>query len=80
MRSSIDAAAGDTLMNKMEEEAYNLIEEMTFNNYQWSNERSQPKRVGSKLELDAISMLSAKIDVMSQRLEQLNINSLDILI
>ena len=41
---------------------------------------SQTERVGYKLELDAISMLSAKIDVMSQRLEQLNINSLDILI
>jgi len=23
----------------MEEEAYNLIEEMALNNYQWSNER-----------------------------------------
>jgi len=42
MRSTIDAAVGGILMNKTEDEAYNLIEEMTLNNYQWSNERSQP--------------------------------------
>jgi len=34
----IDAAAGGTLMSKTEDEAYNLIEEMTLNNYQWSHE------------------------------------------
>jgi len=38
VRSMIDAAAGGTLMSKTEEEAYNLIEEMALNNYQWSNE------------------------------------------
>ena len=68
VRSTIDAAAGSTLMNKTEDKDYNLIDEMTLNNYQWSNERSQPKRVGGKLELDAISMLSTKVDAMSQKL------------
>jgi len=52
-------------MNKMEDEACNLIKEMTLNNCKWSNERSQPKRIGGKLELDAISTPSAKIDAMS---------------
>ena len=33
VRSMIDVAVGGTLMRKMEEEAYNLIEEMTLNNY-----------------------------------------------
>ena len=55
----------DTLMNEMEDKAYNLIEEIMLNNYQWSNERSQPKRIGGKLELNAIFMLSAKVDAMS---------------
>jgi len=32
MRSTIDAATGGTLMNKTEDEAYNLIKEMTLNN------------------------------------------------
>jgi len=39
VRSMIDAATGETLVSKTEEEAYNLIEEMALNNYQWSNER-----------------------------------------
>jgi len=51
MRSMIDAAASGTLMSKTEDEAYNLIEEMSLNNYQWSNERGQPKRVGVSLML-----------------------------
>ena len=37
VHSMIDAAVGGTLMSKIEEEAYNLIEEMALNNFQWSN-------------------------------------------
>jgi len=29
----VDAATGGTLISKIEEEAYNLTEEMTLNNY-----------------------------------------------
>jgi len=76
VRSTIDAAAGGTFMNKTEDEAYNLIEEIALNNYQWSNQRSQPKRVGGKLELNSISMRSTKVDAMSQKLERLNVNSI----
>jgi len=38
VRSIIDAVAGGTLMSKTEDEAYNLIEKMVFNNFQWSSE------------------------------------------
>jgi len=34
-----------------------------------------PKRVGGEVEVDAISMLSSKVDAMSQKLERLDINS-----
>jgi len=34
LRSTFDAAAGGTLMNKTEDEAYNLIEEIALNNFQ----------------------------------------------
>jgi len=33
MTSTIDVAAGGTLLNKTEEKAYNLIKEMTQTNY-----------------------------------------------
>ena len=53
-------------MNKIEDEAYNLIEEIKLNNYQWSNESSQPKRIAGKLELDALTLLSIKVDTLTQ--------------
>ena len=66
VQSTIDATAGSTLMNTTEDEAYHWIEEMTLNHYQWSNERNQPKRVGDKLEFDALTLLSDKVDVTTQ--------------
>ena len=33
VRSTIDAKVGGTFMNKMEDKAYNLIDEMVLNNY-----------------------------------------------
>ena len=33
VRSTIDVAASGTLLNDIEDEAYNLIEEMALNNY-----------------------------------------------
>jgi len=65
MRSTIDATVGGTLMNKTEDEAYNLIKEMTLNNFRWSNKRGQPKPVGGKLEVDVLILLNAKIDAMT---------------
>ena len=63
-------------MNKTEDEAYNLIEEIALNNFQQSSERALPKRVGGKLEVDVISMFSSKVDAMSQKLERLNVSSI----
>ena len=62
-------------MGKTEEEAYNLIEEMALNNFQWSSERGQPKRVGGKYEIDALTLLTAKMDAMTQKLNKLNVHA-----
>jgi len=32
-------------------------EEMALNNYQWSSERGQPKRVGGKYDIDTLTLL-----------------------
>jgi len=70
----IDAAARGTLMSKTEDVAYNLIEEMALNNYQWSSERGQPKMVGGKYDIDALTLLTAKTNAMTQKLDKLNVN------
>ena len=77
VQSTIDAAVGGTLMSKTEDEAYNLIEDMALNNFQWSTEKGQPKRVGGKLEVDALTLLSAKVDAMTQRLDRMNVNAVN---
>ena len=73
----IDAAARGTLMSKTEEEAYNLIEEMVLNNYQRSSEHGQPKRVGGKYDIVALTLLTAKMDSMTQKLDKLNVNAVN---
>ena len=64
-------------MSKAEDEAYNLIKEMTLNNFQWSAERAKPRRVGGKLEVDVFNLLSAKVDAITKRLNQLNVNAVN---
>ena len=75
--SNVDAAAGGTLMRKAEDEAYNIIEEMAFSNYQWSNERGQLKRAGGKFDVDVLTLLTAKLDTMTQKLDRLNVNKVN---
>lgn len=69
--STINAAVASTLMNKTKDKTYNLIEDMTLNNYQWLNERGQPRRVRGKLEVDFFAK-----DTMTPRLDRLNVNAL----
>jgi len=73
----IEVMASGTL-SKMERESYNLIEEMALNHYQWSNECGQPKRVGGKFDVDAVTLLTAKRDTMIQRLDRLNVNAVNL--
>jgi len=64
-------------MSKTEDEAYNLIKEMAFNNFQWSSKRAQPRQVGGKLEVDTFTLLCAEVDAMIKRLDQLNVNAVN---
>ena len=77
MGSIIDVAMGGTLMSKTEDEAYNLIEEMTLNHCQWSNEHGQPKRVGGKFDVEALTLLTAKMNAMTQKLDRLSVNAMN---
>ena len=61
-------------MNKTDDEAYNLIEEMALNNYHWSTERGQPKWVGGNLEVNAHTLIFANVEAMTQRLDRINVN------
>ncbi|XP_052177591.1 uncharacterized protein LOC127791654 [Diospyros lotus] len=58
---TIDAAAGGALMGKEIDEAYNLLDEMANNSYQWSSERSMPRRTTGVHEIDVMTSLNAKV-------------------
>lgn len=60
-RTMIDAAAGGTLMGKTLEEAYELLDEMASNNYQWSSDRMAPKRVAGVHEINAFDVLASQV-------------------
>ena len=46
-----------------------------LNNYQWSNKRGQPKGVGGTLEVHALTLLTVKVDAVTQRLDGLTMNA-----
>ena len=64
-------------MSKTEDEAYKLIKEMALNNFKLSTERGQPKRVGDKLEVDALTLLYAKVGAITQILDRINVNAVN---
>nr|XP_023872628.1 uncharacterized protein LOC111985214 [Quercus suber] len=64
----VDAATGGALMNKTHEAAYELLEELASNNYQWPTERAMPRKTAGVLELDSITSLAAQMATLSQQL------------
>ncbi|XP_024022201.1 uncharacterized protein LOC112091842 [Morus notabilis] len=71
---------GGALMKKTEDEAYELLEDMATNNYQWPSERSIPKKIAGLHEIDAITNLTAQIASLSKQLQktQLTANAIQI--
>ncbi|XP_062119231.1 uncharacterized protein LOC133832979 [Humulus lupulus] len=70
-----DAASGGAFMSKSANEAYDLLEEMAMNNYQWPSERETNKKVAGVHELDAISMFSSQVATLTKQLQQNNIHA-----
>ncbi|KEH15433.1 transposable element protein, putative [Medicago truncatula] len=76
-KMTVDAAAGGALMNKNYTEAYALIEDMTQNHYQWTNERAITTSLPSKKEAGMYEVsnydhLAAKLGSAANGVEQMN--------
>ena len=72
-RTLIDAAAGGAFMGKTQDEAYEPLEEMAMNNYQWPCDRLAPKKILGAHEADAISVLTSQVQELSQQLKSINL-------
>ncbi|XP_062085233.1 uncharacterized protein LOC133791325 [Humulus lupulus] len=57
-------------MSKSANEAYELLEEMAMNNYQWPSERDRNKKVAGMHELDAITALTTQVASLAKQLQQ----------
>ncbi|XP_045802576.1 uncharacterized protein LOC123896203 [Trifolium pratense] len=73
-RMTIDAAAGGALMDKPYNQAYQLIESMAQNHYQWGSERTPVEKTqtkGGMYEISNMDHINAKLDALTQKIETL---------
>ncbi|KAK5793306.1 hypothetical protein PVK06_034448 [Gossypium arboreum] len=70
-RQLISAATGGTLNNKTPEEAYEFIEEISLNNYQWKVMRTKPTKAAGVFNLDVVTMLSNQVELLNKKVEGL---------
>ncbi|KAF5441978.1 hypothetical protein F2P56_037072, partial [Juglans regia] len=64
----VNVAIGGVLMSKTHEAAYELLEELASNNYQWFVEKAMPRKMAGVFELDSITALVAQMTNLLQQL------------
>ena len=72
----IDAAAGGVLMEKERDEAYELLEEMASNSYQWQSDRAMPRKAAGVHEIDTISAIHAQLALLTKKLDATNVSAI----
>ncbi|XP_060974037.1 uncharacterized protein LOC133039215 [Cannabis sativa] len=75
-RMVLDASANGTILSKSYNEAFEILETIASNNYQWSNTRAPTSRkLAGVLEVDAITTLTAQMASMTNVLKNLSIGN-----
>ena len=62
------------LMGKKHDEAYELLEEMALNSYQWQSDRAMPRKAVGVDEIDAISLIHAQLALLIKKLNATNVS------
>src|SRR5262249_18195786 len=68
-KAMIDAVVGGTLNNKTPKAAYELIDEMATNSYQWQVDRAASKKLVRVQNLDVVIALAAQIKLLSKKID-----------
>ncbi|XP_073290719.1 uncharacterized protein [Primulina huaijiensis] len=71
-RTTVDAATCGTIFAKSPAQAYNLLEQMTINSYQWPSERSGVKRTARVYVVDPITSLTAQVSTLTTQIATMN--------
>ncbi|KAG8485827.1 hypothetical protein CXB51_019172 [Gossypium anomalum] len=70
-RQITDAATGGTINNKTPKEAYEFIEEMSLNNYQWQVMRTKPTKTAGVYNVDSVNMLTNQVELLNKNIDGL---------
>ncbi|XP_030497803.2 uncharacterized protein LOC115713460 [Cannabis sativa] len=72
-RMVLDASANGAILSKSYNEAFEILERIASNNYQWSTNRAHTSRkVAGVLEVDALTALTAQMASMTNILKNMN--------
>ncbi|XP_062118441.1 uncharacterized protein LOC133832069 [Humulus lupulus] len=73
----LDALADGVILSKSYNEAYEILESIASNNYQWSNARaSTSRKVAGVLEVDALTALTAQVSSMTNFLKNMSLGGM----
>ena len=72
----IDEDVGGALMDKKRDGAYELLEEMTSNSYQWQSERVTPKKVMGMHEVDIMSVIHVQLVILTKAVRASNVSAI----
>ncbi|KAK5777042.1 hypothetical protein PVK06_045007 [Gossypium arboreum] len=65
----VDAAAGGTINNKTPKDAYEFINEMSLNNYQWKVMMTKPTKTAGIYNVDSVTMLSNQVELLNKKID-----------
>ncbi|KAK5802490.1 hypothetical protein PVK06_030084 [Gossypium arboreum] len=68
-RQMVDAVVGRTINNNTPKEAYEFIEEMSLNNYQWQVMRTMPTKIAGVYNIDSVTMLSNQVELLNKKID-----------
>ena len=72
----VDVAADGALLSKPHQAAWDLLEEMAANAYQWPSERATSKKVFGIQENDVLTKLSTQVETLTKQLGNLTANAI----
>ncbi|XP_050883227.1 uncharacterized protein LOC127086496 [Lathyrus oleraceus] len=78
---NLNVVVGGTLMDKPYEDTYQLIENIAQNHFQWEGERTSTEKTTTETgmyEVNGIDHVNAKVDFLTQKIENLTITRTDV--
>src|SRR5262249_49639079 len=72
-KAMIDAVVGGTLNNKTPKAAYELIDEMATNSYQWQIDRAATKKPAGVHNVDVVTALAAQIELLNKKIDGMSV-------